>query len=337
MPVAFLTAMFGLQRIAGITSGTRVLVHAAAGGVGLAAVQVAQRHGAKVFATAGSAAKRELLGELGVEHVFDSRSTDFAEELLAVTDGEGVDVVLNSLSGEFIEASVRTLRSDGWFLELGKRDIWTTEQMAATRPDIHYRVYDLGDEARADHTLLGPLLDEIAAGLSDGTLHPLPVRSWDFSSAPEAFRWMAQARHVGKLVLTAPAESGDEPRDLVRSDATYWITGGAGALGLRTAEWLVDHGARHVVLTGRSDPDDDAGQAIAGLIRRGARVVFRNADAADPVAMAVVRDEIVNTMPALRGVVHAAGIGRRRLARHPDVRALVRGAAREGRRRLRPR
>ncbi|MGH9135410.1 MAG: SDR family NAD(P)-dependent oxidoreductase, partial [Ilumatobacteraceae bacterium] len=307
LPVAYLTAMYGLEQVAAIGPGTRILIHAAAGGVGLAAVQIAQRRGAEVYATAGSPAKREMLRGRGVAHVFDSRSESFAHEVLSATGGAGVDVVLNSLTGPLIDAGVRALADGGWFLELGKRDVWAPERMAETRPDVRYRVYDLGDEAFSGRIALGPMLDDIAAGLADGSLQALPVRAYDFGAAPEAFRWMAQARHVGKLVLRAPLGAGAGTDHLVRADATYWITGGAGALGVQSARWLVRSGARHLVLTGRTEPSDEVRAVLDELVGDGAQVHFRVADASDPVAMTAVGDEIRSGMPPLRGVIHAAG------------------------------
>ena len=305
LPAAFLTAMYGLERIAKLERGARVLIHAGAGGVGLAAIQVALRAGCRVFATAGSPAKRELLSTLGVEQVFDSRSLAFADGLLRATDGAGVQVLLNSLSGDFIPAGLRTLAPGGWFLELGKRDAWTAEQMAATRADVRYRRYDLGEELKADPSLAPSLLSELCHGLSDGTLRPLPVRVFAFGDAREAFRLMAQAGHVGKLVLRAPARSA---RELIQAGGTYWITGGGGALGAQTARWLVNSGARQLLLSGRQPPPPEAQAIIDECVAQGARVEFRLADASDSRAMSAIRDEISSAWPPLRGVVHAAGV-----------------------------
>ncbi|MEP7049212.1 MAG: type I polyketide synthase, partial [Pseudomonadota bacterium] len=309
LPAAFLTALYGLQELAQIQPGSSVLIHAGAGGVGQAAIQIARRRGCRVFATAGSPAKRDLLRTLGAEAVFDSRSLAFADDVLAATQGKGVDTLLNSLSGEFIPAGLRALASRGWFLELGKRDVWTPEQVASARPDVRYRVYDLGSELDADATLAPRLLAELCAALADGSLRPLPVRSFGFAQVSEAFRSMAQAAHVGKLVLRAPlTPSQAKPAALIQPDASYWITGGAGALGLHTARWLVSSGAKHVLLTGRTAPSLEARTLLAECAAHGARVEFRAADAGDAQDMMRVRDELVAGWPALRGVVHAAGI-----------------------------
>lgn len=306
LPATYLTALYGLQQVAGIRRGMKVLVHAGAGGVGMAAIQLAKRAGAEIFATAGSASKRSLLQSLGVQHVFDSRTLAFAQQIGAQTGGQGVDIVLNSLSGEFIAASVSVLAKGGCFLELGKRDIWSAEQFAKARPDARYRAYDFGAVADAERASVRPMLDEVIAGIEAGELQPLPVRVFDFAEAPDAFRFMAQARHVGKLVLRAPAGTGLGDR-LVRENATYWITGGLGALGLHTARWLVDKGARSLVLTARHSPNESAERAIAQLRESGARVEVALADAGDSAAMSDVLGRIRRTLPPLRGVIHAAG------------------------------
>jgi NADPH:quinone reductase-like Zn-dependent oxidoreductase/acyl carrier protein len=309
LPVAYLTGMYGFQRIAKIRPGMRVLIHAAAGGVGIAAVRLALRAGAEVFATAGSPAKRKLVKSMGVAHVFDSRSLGFAAEIRQLTGGAGVDVVLNSLAGEFIAASFSALAQGGCFLELGKRDIWSVEQARRLRPDARYVPYDLGTEAKADPAMLASLIGELIAALEAGELPPMPVRVFEFGEAQDALRLMAQARHTGKLVLRAPEVSADSRAAgaLVRDDATYLITGGLGALGVRTARWLVDKGARHLVLVGRHAPGAEAASFIQECEQCGARVVVRAADVGELAPMRALFAEISETMPPLRGVVHAAG------------------------------
>ena len=307
LPVAFLTALFGLQRIAGLRRGQRVLIHAGAGGVGLAAVQLALRAGATVYATAGSEDKRAFLRSLGVAQVMDSRSTGFAEELKRATQGEGVHVLLNSLAGDFIPAGLSVVAPGGWFLELGKRGIWTPEAVAARHPGLRYRAYDFGDEAYADPALVAPLLAEVLAGLADGSLRPLPVTPFDFERASEAFRHMAQARHTGKLVLRLPPAPPAVQAGFVRADASYLITGGLGALGLHTARGLAQRGARHLVLLGRRAPSAQAQAAVDALREGGVNVRLAALDAADAAAMGALMAELARELPPLRGVVHAAG------------------------------
>jgi acyl transferase domain-containing protein len=326
LPVAFLTALYGLHRLARLRAGETVLIHAAAGGVGLAAVQIAQRAGARVFATAGSPGKRALLTAMGVNHVMDSRSLDFAGQILDATGGRGVDVLLNSLAGDFIPAGLRALAPGGRFLELGKRGIWTASEIAAARPDIGYFPYDLDAEAAADPTLTPALLAELLAALADGTLRPLPVTAYPLADAAAAMRAMAQARHVGKLVLRV-ADDAPRAAPRIRPDATYWITGGLSGLGLETAAWLAARGARHLLLTGRSKPQPAAEARIAALAAQGVRIETRQADAADADAMASVLAGIDPVHP-LRGVIHAAGAlhdGILANQRWPEAAAAMRG------------
>ncbi len=306
LPAAWLTAMLGLQGIAGLRAGQSVLVHAGSGGVGWAAVQIALRAGATVFATAGSPAKRELLRSLGVAQVFDSRTLDFAPQLRAATGGRGVDVVLNSLAGEFIGASVECLAPAGCFLELGKRELWPDQRFHAVRPAARYAVYDLGTMARDDPSLVRPLLDELLVALAAGALRAAPLRVFEFAQAHDAMRLMAQARHVGKLVLRAPAAL-DVPGPPVRATASYLITGGLGALGLHTARWLAQRGARHLVLTGRGAPTPATQAVLDELARQGVAVRVCRVDAADATAMAPLVDELARAAAPLRGVIHAAG------------------------------
>ena len=304
LPVAFLTAHYGLHQLARVQPGERVLIHAAAGGVGMAALQIALRAGAEVFATAGSPAKREWLGAHGVTHVMDSRSLAFEHEIAAMTSGVGVDVVVNSLAGDSIAASLRSLGRGGRFLELGKRDVLTREQASALRPDVQYHVYDLGSEAQANPAIVRPMLDGIVAAIAANELTPLPVTVFALDDAQRAFRFMAQARHRGKIVLRAAASGEQLPID---AQASYWVTGGFGALGIETARWLVREGARHLVLSGRRPPTAGARSRIAALEREGVIVHCVQADIADRKQAQQVLDEISAKLPALRGVIHAAG------------------------------
>ncbi len=280
-----------------------MLIHAAAGGVGLAAVHLARRTGAEIFATAGSPEKRAFLRELGVPHVLDSRSLAFADQILALTGGGGVQVVLNSLAGEFVAASLSVLGSGGRFLELGKRDGMSAERVAASRPDVKYYRYDLGALAQADETLLRPMLRELIRAWEDGSLPLLPVRGFALERAADAFRFMAQARHIGKLVLVPTRTSGVA----ISPDATYWITGGLGALGLATARWLASCGAGTLVLTGRHPPNQSAATAIRDLAGAGIDVQVLPGDVGDPATVRALLDRIGQTLPPLRGIVHAAG------------------------------
>ena len=310
--VAFSTAYYGLHCLAKLRAGESVLIHAAAGGVGLAAVQLALRCGAKVFATAGSPAKRAMLRGLGVTAVMDSRSIAFSDEVLSATGGEGVHVVLNSLAGEFIPASLRVLRPGGHFLEIGKRGIWTEAEVARFAPGVLYQVYDLGAQAHADRGLLRSILDDIVGAFADGSLHPLPVEVFELEHAGGAMRHMAQAKHIGKIVVRVSADTqlGKTAAPPFSAEGTYLITGGLGGLGLETARWLARSGACHLALSGRNPPGAAAERCIRELESSGVTVRVFAADVASVDAMAAVITEIQRTSPPLRGIVHAAGVVR---------------------------
>jgi acyl transferase domain-containing protein len=300
LPVAYVTADVGLNVLAQMKRGDRVLIHAATGGVGLAAVALAQTAGAEVHATAGSAEKRDLLRRIGVRHVYDSRSLAYADEILAATGGEGVRIALNSLTGEFVGATLKALARDGVLLEMGKRGIWSAEQVAAERPDVTYHVFDSGVMAEADPSLWRRFADGILPQIAAGELAKPPLRTWSLARAQDAFRWMAQARHVGKLVLLPST------RIAPIADATYLITGGLGGLGLFAAAWLAERGARHVLLVGRSAPSAAAQEQIEALRAAGVDVRVGCVDAAGLDAMRALIEQ--PGLPPLRGILHAAGV-----------------------------
>jgi NADPH:quinone reductase-like Zn-dependent oxidoreductase/NAD(P)-dependent dehydrogenase (short-subunit alcohol dehydrogenase family)/acyl carrier protein len=283
--------------------GDRVLIHAASGGVGLAAIQLAQQAGATVFATA-STYKRATLRAMGVEHVYDSRSTDFADQILADTGGAGVDVVLNSLTNEgFIEATVRATAQGGRFAEIAKRDIWTPEQMAAARPDIDYEIIALDVTIAQEPERVGNLLAELAESMGSGELAPLAVEVYPLTEAKTAFRRMQQARHIGKIVLQMPRPLAP------RGDRSYLITGGVGALGLYTAAHLAQLGAGDIVLTSRRTPDADAQREIDDITERfRCRVHVFAADVGDEAQVTEVLERIRAELPPLAGVAHLAGV-----------------------------
>jgi len=308
LPTTFLTAYYALHHLGQLKRGERVLIHAAAGGVGLAAVQLALSVGAEIFATAGSPEKQAYLKAMGVQHVMNSRTLDFAAEIRAVTGGQGVDVVLNSLSGDFISASFSVLAPRGRFLEMGKIGIWDTERVHSLDPSWFYCAFDLGTVALDDPEMIATMFQHVLNEVEAGRLAPLPVTLFPMEEAEEAFRFMAQARHIGKIVLSRE----DERRQLTfasqgvtRPDASYLVTGGLGALGLRVALWLADAGARHIVLAGRQSPKSEAREIIAQLTLRGVTVVTVAADVATEQGVAAM---IAAAPTPLAGVIHAAGI-----------------------------
>ncbi|MGY4710702.1 SDR family NAD(P)-dependent oxidoreductase [Mycolicibacterium sp. CBM1] len=302
IPAAALTVRLAFDW-AKLKPGDKVLIHAASGGVGLAAVQMARAHGATVFATA-STYKRATLRAMGVEHVYDSRTTDFADQILADTGGAGVDVVLNSLTNDgFVEATVRATAKGGRFAEIAKRDIWTHEQMAALRPDIDYEIVALDVTMMTDPDHIQRLMSEVSEGLATGEWTPVPAEVYPLTEARAAFRRMQQARHIGKIVVQMPKPLAP------RSDRSYLVTGGLGALGLHTASYLAQLGAGDIVLTSRRAPDADAERAIAAIMERfHCRVHVFSADVGTESGVDELLGRIRSELPPLAGVVHLAGV-----------------------------
>ncbi len=302
LPLPFLTALYGLEKLAQIKPGQKVLIHAAAGGVGQAAVQLAMRSGAEVFATA-SPGKWEFLEALGVKHIYNSRTTDFSAAIMKDTDGKGVDVVLNSLNGEFIEASLNCLAQGGAFVEIGKIGIWTRELMARRRPDVVYFPFDLGDEERAAPGFLGRLLNELMPRMASRELSPLPHRLLGIEQAVTAFRHVAQGRHRGKVVL-----GFDRPQHgvRIRQDGCYLVTGGFGGLGLQVAKKLASIGAKQLVLIGREGAKTpEQQQAVAEIEALGTKVHVAKGDVSNADSLAAA---LASLPSPLRGIVHSAGV-----------------------------
>ncbi len=313
LPVAFLTVHYSLDHLARLAPGETVLVHGAAGGVGLAAIQHAKGIGASVIATAGTPAKRTLLSLLGVEQVLDSRSLAFADQVRALT-GSGVDVVLNSLSGEAIPRGLELLRPYGRFVELGKRDIYANSRVAlrAFRDNISLFCVDVSQLATVQPALARSQVQEIARRVAAGQYRPLLHRAYPAGRVAEAFRLMQHSRHIGKLVITfdhddpVAVECSPTPIRLDRQ-STYLVTGGLSGLGAAVARGLGRWGARHIALVGRRGlASPEAPDLIDDLARQGVDVSAFAADAADPVAMAAVIAAVDGAGHPLRGVIHAA-------------------------------
>ena len=316
IPTTFFTAYYALHHLARLQPGERVLIHGAAGGVGIAAIQLAKHLGAVVFATAGSNEKRDFLRLLGADYIFDSRSLAFADQIMAVTEGQGIDVVLNSLAGEAINRNLNILKPFGRFLELGKRDFYENTKVGLRpfRKNIAYFGIDADQLMQAQPALTESLFKEVLALFARGVLHPLPFQTFEADDVVDAFRHMQHARHIGKIVITyrnginrVQSVSQAVESLQLHADATYLVTGGLGGFGLRSAQWLASKGARHLVLISRSGPTDaQARSAIAALEAQGVQVLAQACDVTSLQALTALFDQIDATMPPLRGLIHAA-------------------------------
>ncbi len=314
VPTVFFTVYYALRQLANLQPGERVLIHGAAGGVGIAAVQLARHLGAEAFATAGSAEKREFVALLGADHVFDSRSLAYAEQILAATGGEGVDVVLNSLAGEAIRRNLQVLRPFGRFLELGKRDFFenTPIGLRPFKDNISYFGIDADQLLIARPDLAGRVFREVMALFRSGVLSPLPVRAFPAERVVDAFRYMQQAKQIGKVVVSFDGarivpQALLPKQQSVRFDrqAAYLVTGGVSGFGLETARWLARNGAGQLVLLSRRGATTPgADEALASLRALGAQAMVLACDVSDLASLADVL--LHEDLLPIKGVFHAA-------------------------------
>lgn len=318
VPTVFFTVYYALKHLADLQAGERVLIHGGAGGVGIAAIQLAKYLGAEVFATAGSEEKRDFVQLLGADHVFDSRSLAFADDILAATNGEGVDVVLNSLAGEAIRRNLSVLKPFGRFLELGKRDFFENMPIGLRpfKDNISYFGIDADQLLTGRPQLAARMFREVMALFREGALTPLPCRVFSAERVVDAFRVMQQARHIGKVVVsladarpvverpaTAPA-----PLQLTK-DSTWIVTGGLSGFGLESARWLAAHGVGHLVLLGRRGLETPgAREAIEDFAAQGIQVQALACDISDAQPVEKMVEHARMTCPPIKGVLHAAAV-----------------------------
>ena len=311
IPVTFLTAYYTLVNLAQLQPGSKILIHAAAGGVGLAAIQIAQNIGAEIYATA-SEGKWSLLKSLGVRNIMNSRSLDFAEEIISATNGAGVDVVLNSLSGEFIARSLEVTNEQGCFIEIGKQGIWSDRDVARVKPNIDYSVIDLWQITQNKPELIQQMLSKLLSQFTIGKLKPLLHTIFDSNKTIDAFRYMQQGKHQGKIIIAAGVR--DKQPDLCSAaqfpdspSGTYLIAGGMGAIGLQVAEWLITKGVNSLVLMGRNQIKASDGDHLKKL-QQSAQINFIKADISSTGQLSQALLRIETTLPPLKGVIHCAGV-----------------------------
>ncbi|MBD8529964.1 MULTISPECIES: type I polyketide synthase [unclassified Massilia] len=312
LPTVFMTAYHALYNIAGIKRGDKVLIHAAAGGVGQVAIQIARAVGAEVFATA-SQGKWEHLRAQGVRHVFDSRTLEFSRQVMEATGGAGVDIVFNSLNGEFIERSFDAMATNGRFVEIGKKDIWSNERAAAYRPDVDYTFFEIGENDTSGgiggDTIIHDLMQQILDDFESGKLAPLPMTEYAVSDLQQAYRYLAAGKNVGKVVVNFDKHLATAAgATLVRPDRTYLVTGGLGGLGFECANWLIGQGARHIALAGRSAPTEEVARRIADLAKIGVNAFAVRGDIGVQADAARIIDTIAAGPAPLGGILHCAGV-----------------------------
>jgi len=298
LPVAFLTALYGLKELANLSKGETVLIHGGAGGVGLAAMQVAKKLGATVIATAGTREKRQLLRDLGAKQVFDSRDHKFADQI--TEQFGGVDVVLNSLAGEAMQRSIECLKPFGRFIELGKRDFFANTRIGLRpfRKNILYFGVDADQLLAARPEVVSRLFADLKARFETGEYSPLPCQIFKSHEVADALRLMQKSGHIGKIVVQAPeVVQNPKPKEFVPRDG-WLIIGGTGRLGRATAEWLAQKGAKKLWLVSRS--------GVMDPIETDAEVEVIACDASNPEQMQQLFDKIAADKVPLRGIIHSA-------------------------------
>jgi len=313
---AHATAWYALHDQARIASGDRVLIHSATGDVGQAAVAIARAAGAEIFATAGSQQRRQLLRNMGIQHVYDSRSVDFGEQIRRDTDGYGVDIVLNSLTGTALRTGIELLAIGGRFVEIGKRDVYGNSRLELFpfHRNLTFHYVDLAMLSIGRAQRVGELLGTVFRLVADGELPPAKHTSYPLVEAATAIRVMSAAEHTGKLVLYVPQAGSrtvvlpPEQAPIFRRDGAYVITGGLGALGLFLTEKMATAGCGRIVLTSRSQPNLKALETIELIRAIGADVVVACGDIAEPeTAERLVAVATATGLP-LRGALHAAAV-----------------------------
>ena len=317
IPSAFATAHYALNRVGRMRKGEKVFIHVATGGVGMAGIQLCQDVGARIFATAGSPAKRDLLAELGADHIMDSRSLKFADDVERITEGRGVDVLLNSLPGEYITKGLDIVAPYGRYLEIGKVDVYADSAigMKALRKNVSFSCLDLAAMGQERPELLAELMQEVVEMFDARRLKPLPVTAFPISQIADAVRYMSQARHVGKVVVTLEEPSfevrGDTSRPVALSaDASYLITGGTKGFGLTIADWMSRAGAGKLYLTSRGGSflKEDMPR-VKAMQKRGTVVEPLALDVTSEAEMdAFIGAATADAKHPLRGVVHGAAV-----------------------------
>lgn len=313
LPTVFLTSHYAINELARMRKGESILIHAGTGGVGQAAIQIARYLGLEIFATAGTDEKRALLRDMGVDHVLDSRTLTFADEIMEITEGRGVDAVLNSLAGDFIAKNFSVLSTFGRYLEIGKIDIYGNSKIGLEplRNNISFFVIDLAQHLQDKPEYVAEMFSDLEKHFYEGDYRPLPNKVFPINEVVEAFRYMAAGKHIGKNVLDfdvpevfiGPATENGKRFD---GEGTWLITGGAGGFGLELAGWLAKNGARHFALMSRSGPREDALPKIDALKEAGCTVIDARGDVTQQADVERIVQEVQDSGYPLTNIVHGA-------------------------------
>lgn len=313
LPTVFLTSHYAINELARMRKGESILIHAGTGGVGQAAIQIAKHMGLEIFSTAGSDEKRALLRDMGVDHVLDSRSLAFADEIMEITGGRGVDAVLNSLAGDFIPKNFSVLARFGRYLEIGKVDIYGNSKIGLEplRNNVSFFVIDLAQHLEDKPEYVAEMFSALETHFYDGDYRPLPNKVFPITEVVDAFRYMAAGKHIGKNVLDFDVEEiqigpATEAGHRFDGEGTWLITGGAGGFGLELAGWLAKNGARHFALVSRSGPKEDALPKIAALEEAGCTVIDARADVTSRADIDRVVAQVQESGYPLTAVIHGA-------------------------------
>jgi thioester reductase-like protein len=312
IPAVACTAILCLIRVAKLRKEDTILIHTGSGGVGIAAIQIAQHIGAKIVTTAGSKRKRAFLRGLGIKHIFNSRTTSYGEDIRKALDGKGVDVVLNSLTSEgFKEASLAACNEGARFIEMSKLNVWTAEEVKAIRPDVKYDFVDLSASALDK---IGSLMKPIYDFMKTNVIQPLPYVRFDAAEIRGALTYLQKAQHVGKIVCVMPEPDcqvsgvGSLVTPMFNDRSSYLITGGLGGVGFEVAKWMAHSGAKYIVLAGRNPPNEKVAEEIHRINSTANNIVVMQVDVSDYEQCNNLIQRIESELPPLRGVMHAAGV-----------------------------
>ncbi|HEX2925560.1 MAG TPA: SDR family NAD(P)-dependent oxidoreductase, partial [Ruminiclostridium sp.] len=302
IPAAYLTAFYIMRYLVTLKKGNSILIHAGTGGLGVALINLAKNMGLVVYATA-SRHKRFLLRQLGVEHIFDSRSTEYSEQIRQMTNGEGLDAVVNSFTGEHISKNFSLLKSGGHFIEVGERSTLTPEQVAAYRTDVKYSAFALFDVIEANPKIMKEMFSQLDDLLKNGRIKPIPYQIFDKKYVKDAFRFIQKGKHIGKILLNF-----SEGQQEVGQKNTVVIAGGSGGIGWEVVKYWAKNHNDFLVILGRRPQTEEIYEKLNQIREQGKDIVYYSVDIGNINELSAVFEQIYAKLPPLKGIVHSAGV-----------------------------